>query len=433
MYVSSFKNNLIAKRSKIIFSRLIDYFSVVIISFIFFACCTSLINSSLPYVKEAYSGITTLNTELKKVVGETRIQEYDEESNSLKDISVSSEKYITCLTKTSLYIYGEKYPVLNELTKEYDLNEISKDETFLNQGEIDQKGNYNYPNDNLSYFFLTFKSENESLNDYIVDKVDYSSKKEEYLYTKMLGYENQTIQKYFIDEPSYNSFSNKGDLSRYNILNKKTSEALKNYLVYSDSTSKTIYSYLSNCFYNASSLGVKQVENNYSEYIELNNKFMPSYNIYVLSLVLSYIFAFLLGFSVVYVVNPLLSKKKVTLGMKVFKLAVVRTDEMEMRWNNNTAELIMLFLTDFSSIIFSLFFLNQLSISTYAYGGSINLFQFIIFSLGLDVISLVIFFINKNHQLLSNFAPLSVIKDTEAFEEAVISDEKLEEGKKDGR
>ena len=69
----------------------------------------------------------------------------------------------------------------------------------------------------------------------------------------------------------------------------------------------------------------------------------------------------------------------------------------------------------FSSIIFTLFFMNILNISVFSSNG-IDLFQFIIFSLGLDLLSFIFVLINKNNQNLSLFAGQMLIKDTKEFE-----------------
>ena len=94
------------------------------------------------------------------------------------------------------------YPIYDEVLKTYVNVNVNISETFLNV--IDEKGNA-YPLDNLSYYFLFFKSNEVTLNNYFINGIDYSDKKTDYLYLEILNYDSNNIDStFFILTEDYN-------------------------------------------------------------------------------------------------------------------------------------------------------------------------------------------------------------------------------------
>lgn len=421
--VSEYKNNLIAKKSKIIYATLIDYFIVLIITFLLHVCLFSPVNIYLPSTKENISKMYESRDNLNQIVAQTKIQEYDKDSKSLVDISKTCKKYITCLVKTSYLIYDLEYPVFNS-------NPVKIDSslTLLNKD-----------NDNLTYFFIDFKSNNKDLNNYVLDGKDYSNLKEEYLYLNMLGYSEEIISSYFIDQESYsnlnqeeylklNSFYQK--LSRYQILNKKTCIDLMNYIERDDDNTVSIYQILQNCYYQACSNGVSQIEENYKPYInEYNSNFLKYYEGYLSSLLVCNILSYTLGFIIFEVVIYLLNRKKETIGNIVIRLAVISKDEMELSSFQKIGLILIRFIMYFSCNILCMIFANQLGAATYLFNG-VSFLQFVVFSFGLDIISLLFLAFNKSNLLISNLITKSVFKNKEEYETIKVN---VGENKTDGK
>lgn len=410
LYVSKYKNNSISKRRKIIYAYLFDFFICAILTFAFFAVLVNPVNNALPFNKTNIDQINNLNSELQEIVGETRIQSYDSNNKKLSDVEEDFKSYLLTMVKTTYYCYDVKFPNDNG-------NKVNINETFLNKGTLDSYSNYNYPLDNLSYFYLTFKSEEQSLNRYVIDNIDYSDKKEIYLYEKILDYKNDDISTFFVEENDSQIIEG---LSRYQILTYKedgsgTSNILMNKLINDDDSSitKTVYNSFLNHYYNALNEGINQIETNYTKYIDKQNSFLKYYNSYIYSYIVSYLISFVFGYIFTFIIFPLIFKEHSTVGLKVLKLRISRIDEMEPRWFNILLKDISLFLLTFSSITFSLFFMGQLNILTI---GTINMLYFVLFSLILNLCSFIFIFISKKHQTFSLLVSSLVVKDMNDFE-----------------
>lgn len=412
LYISPYKDNVIAKKSKIIYSFLFDYFITIIFSFFFFAALINPINLSLPFNSNNLKRMNEINIELKEIVSETRIQGYDSETQKLVDEETEFKSYLTTIVKTSYYVRNLDYPKTN--------NKVEINETFLNKGNKDENGNYYYPNDNISYFFFTFKSKESSLNDYVIDNIDYKDNKETYLYEKIMKCNENDISLYFEKEGS--SLIN-NEISRYQILtyNEDGSGAaniLMNYLVYEDRStlSSNVYNIFKNHYFYALNEGVSQVEKYYSKYIEKNKEFTSHYNSYMISLIISHIISFLLGFIVSVIIIPLFNKDKMTISNKVLKIVISRTDEMKPKWYNILIKNIVLLVEFFSSIFVEMFLLGQVSLLTY---GVFNLLYVILFSLMVIIASFIYLFISNNNQSFSLLSSSLVYKQIDEFENKV--------------
>lgn len=412
LYISPFKDNVIAKKSKIIFSFLFDYFITIIFSLFFFTVLINPINLSLPFNSNNMNRMNEINVELNEIVSQTRIQGYDSKTKSLVNEEKEFKSYLTTLVKTSYYIRNFDYPKTN--------NKVDFNETFLNKGNKDNNGNYYYPNDNISYFFFTFKSNESSLNDYVIDNIDYKNNKEVYLYEKIMKYNENDISLYFEKEES--SLVVNG-LSHYQILtyNDDGSGAvniLMNYLVYGDRStlSNNVYNIFKNHYYNALNEGVSQVEKHYVKYIEKKNEFFSYYNSYIISLIISHIISFLLGFVVSIIIIPLFMKNNMTISNKALKIVLVRTDEMKPKWFNILIKDIFSLIEFFSSIFVEIFLLGQISLLSY---GVFNLLYLILFSLMVTIASFIYLFISNDNQSFSLFSSSSVYKQMDEFENKV--------------
>jgi len=408
--VSPYKNNLIAKRSKILFSTLIDYFLVFILSFIFYVGVCSPIYSVTGVYKENVAGFNQGKEELYKIVGETRIQLYDEESKKLEDINDVFDRYLLSLVKTSYYLDNLQFPSYDG--QHYVDVDIDINDTL-----------FNLDNDNMTYYYLVFKTKEESLNNYVIDNEDYKDKKITYLYSKILGYSN--YESYFTNDDSYLEkqavidYKNKYNLefTKYSILNEETRDLLKQKLVYSDTSSKVIeiYNNFYNCYVNGANIGVNQVETYYTKYIETSNAFFKYYYNYLIGTIVCFIISYTLAFLVFNVFIYLLNKKKETIGNRVMKLGTSTIQEFDLSWKNKILSILSKLILYFSCMFLTVTFTNNFAaivISSYGF----SLLGFLLFSLLLDILSIILMFCKSNHQLLSSFVSFTLIKSTEEFE-----------------
>ena len=412
LLVSKYKNNVLAKRSKVFLSSLLDYFLIVIVSFMLFIIVTNPVISVLPSFKENINNLNDTTLKLYQIVSETRLQTFDEEHNSFISIDNDARKYVTTLLKTSLYVRGMDLPSTNQEEEQIDIKD-----TFLNTD------NNNYPNDNLSYYFYTFKSNNESLNNYVYSDIDYSNNKEDYLYLEALDFDNELFNDYFISKEEFNNLNIDNDfkssLNRFNILSEDYQSYLISYLIYNEDNESlvSIYNNLATSYKNAIQIFINEVETNFTPYLETNDSFNYYYNYYVLTYIIALLITYLITFIVFIIIIPLGIKDNRTIGLKVLKLGICRSDELEPNLFNIVIKDILLFILYFNSILFTLFFVNLLPISVFPlFNSHFSLIQIVIFSLLLLILSYIYLIFSKNHQVLSLLSGNLVIKNSEEFE-----------------
>lgn len=412
LLVSKYKNNVLAKRSKVFLSNLLDYFLIVIVSFMLFIIVTNPVISVLPSFKENINNLNDTTLKLYQIVSETRLQTFDEEHNSFISIDNDARKYVTTLLKTSLYVREMDLPSTNQEEEQIEIKD-----TFLNTD------NNNYPNDNLSYYFYTFKSNNESLNNYIYSDIDYSNNKEDYLYLEALDFDNELFNDYFISKEEFNNLNIDNDfkssLTRFNILSEDYQSYLISYLIYNEDNESlvSIYNNLATSYKNAIQIFINEVETKFTPYLETNDSFNYYYNYYVLTYIIALLITYLITFIVFIIIIPLGIKDNRTIGLKVLKLGICRSDELEPNLFNIVIKDILLFILYFNSILFTLFFVNLLPISVFPlFNSHFSLIQVVIFSLLLLILSYIYLIFSKNHQVLSLLSSNLVIKNSEEFE-----------------
>ena len=91
--VSKYKNNLIAKKSRVFLSSLLDYFILVVLTFIVFTVAGTPIMTSLPVFNNAISEINEKTSDLYSIVSETRLQTFDEDR--MEYLQMTIEEYIS--------------------------------------------------------------------------------------------------------------------------------------------------------------------------------------------------------------------------------------------------------------------------------------------------------------------------------------------------
>lgn len=432
--VCEYKNNLTAKKSRVFYTLLIDYFLTVIVTFIVFIGILFPILNALPFMHESNLTRTELRNDLYEIINETRLQTYDKETNTVEDINVDTNEYILSLVKTSYYIYDLDFPYDSETEGQYELKKVDINETFFNT--FDQETNIYYLNDNLMYYFMIFKSEHQELNFYTYGGHDYSSEKTLYFYRNVIKFNSDEMREYFIPLDEYNSLSDElKSVDRFNVLSRNNASLIVDYLIYENELSNyggEVYNNLAVSYQNACQTLINEVESYYSPYINTLNKYNDEYSVFVVWNMSSLSLAYMIAFILVMVISPLVLKKNRTIGVRVLKLGYSRIDEFEPTKVNILLKNIAEFILYYSGTIFSLFFIGLMEISTYnIFNSFFNFFNLIIFSILLDILSLIYLMISKDHQTISLLLGKLVIKDLEKFEGGVALEETIEEENKE--
>jgi hypothetical protein len=130
----------------------------------------------------------------------------------------------------------------------------------------------------------------------------------------------------------------------------------------------------------------------------------------------------LVGFIITFVLFPCCFKNGKTVGYKFFGFGLVRNDQDKPRLINYILKDLVLLIDQFCAIFFMPLFLGRLNLLSFAFIGSITMFQLVIFSALVALISIVFFFISKDNQSLSEFASSTYTVDIKEHEEAVKDD-----------
>lgn len=405
---SPYFHNVIASRKKIFLGSLCDYFLVFILTTTLYTLVGSTIMSSLPVTKSSNEAMTNSNSSLRKIVGETHVQTYDEADDSLVSIETMAKEYIVALAKTSYYVNGDfLFPISN--TEKVTLSEA---DTFLNEEQR------NYSHNPLAYYFCYFKAQHEELNFYIYEGTDYSLDKKRGLYEYAFGYESGSHSSFFEERTE--------GLSKYETLTLAKAKSITDYLYYGDPGASGVYIALSKAYSNASKKFVAEVESKYLAYIKEQARFDQAYANstlgYLLTLYLSYAVSF-----VILEILPLFNKRKVTIGYYVHKLAYAKENEAKPKWYQFLVKSIIRFLLYLSAPSLLLFLFSQWGLLFYPF----SFFRFIYlvaFSLVLLIVSNILMLNSKNHQGIAELGSGLLLKDSDELEASDPEFVKKEEG-----
>ena len=393
---SPYFHNVVASRKKIFLGSLCDYFLVFILTTVLYTLVGSSILSSLPITKSNNEAMASSNTSLRKIVGETHIQTYNEEEDSLTSVETMAKDYIVALAKTSYYVNGDLlFPVSS--TEKVTLSE---GDTFLNE---ENKG---YDLNPLAYYFCSFKAQHEELNFYTYDGVDYSSDKKKGLYEYAFGYTSGSYSSFFEEKAK--------NLSQYETLTLAKAKSITDYLYYGDSGASSVYSALSKAYNNASKKFVEEVESKYQAYINEQARFNEAYGNSTLGYLLTLYLTYALSFVILEII-PVFNKRKVTIGYYVHKLAYAKENETNPKWYQFLLKSLIRFFLYLSSPALLLLLFSQWGLLFYSFG----FFRFIYlvaFSLILLLVSNILMLNNKNHQGIAELGSALLLKDTDELE-----------------
>ena len=395
-----------AKKGRRLVVMLIDYFLVLLVSFSLFALVIQPIFNQLPSTKEVEKQYKEKQDLVLDEIVSTHLQKKNSKEN-LVSVSSESKNYIVKLLKFSTTKYSDiDYYELKQGKKEY--VEIKTEELLSYQ----DKDGY-YQNDDILYYYLNFRNEN---------KADYVSEIDTYslidVNTKLLKLDNENKSLVSSD------FDMNADVF---YLSKENTKILLDYVNYNTESGKELYQKLSYLYRSVIINAISEVEKNYTPYINKMNEFNTVYHKYSSMLGWMLVLAYVIAFLICYVPFQLIFRHGRTIGFRFFSLAMSRTDQMELRaWNVIVKDLVTFIMT-FSSIFFMPVLLGKIDLLSCYLFGPITLFQTILFSFLMIVVSIVFFFISKSNQTLSDFASQTITVDVrEKEEDFMIEQDKKE-------
>lgn len=395
-----------AKKGRRLVVMLIDYFLVLLVSFSLFALVIQPIFNQLPSTKEVEKQYKEKQDFVLDEIVSTHLQKKNSKEN-LVSVSSESKNYIVKLLKFSTTKYSDiDYYELKQGKKEY--VEIKTEELLSYQ----DKDGY-YQNDDILYYYLNFRNEN---------KADYVSEIDTYslidVNTKLLKLDNENKSLVSSD------FDMNADVF---YLSKENTKILLDYVNYNTESGKELYQKLSYLYRSVIINAISEVEKNYTPYINKMNEFNTVYHKYSSMLGWMLVLAYVIAFLICYVPFQLIFRHGRTIGFRFFSLAMSRIDQMELRaWNVIVKDLVTFIMT-FSSIFFMPVLLGKIDLLSCYLFGPVTLFQMILFSFLMIVVSIVFFFISKSNQTLSDFASQTITVDVrEKEEDFMIEQDKKE-------
>lgn len=409
--VSKYKNNSVASTKKHIFSRLLDYFSLFVVTYLLFTIFYA-IGNRLPIVDNNAKELQNKNAEIAEYIDSTHLQRLNEKKTALLSIDNGATKYVEGVCKTSAYVHNLTFPVKNQ-SGTYDEVEVQVNETFA--------GDTNYESDVLSYYFKSFKKNETSLNNYVYDNVDYKDDLDTYQYLKIM---KVNVNNYVSDDDA-DLLARGNGISRYVVLSEEATNKLLKYYK-ADRADTSIYNAVYGSFINGSQYGIKDVENNSLSYANMIKSYNQTYQTLVLVTLLIYLFSYLVAYLLLTIILRLIAKEWVTLGQKVMGLGVCSTNELEPAVGQLIGYHALNFVLFFTSSLIAFYFMGIIGVLSYKILGVIPIIGVFIGLLVINLVSLFMPFFNHNNHDLTSFIARLNVKDVKEFEGPVGVEEPLE-------
>ncbi len=400
--VSRYKNNLLASRKKHLYSRLLDYFGLFVVTYIVFTIFYS-ISNNFPVMKNLGTRLTNQNQAIAEYIDSTHLQRLTEDKKELLSIDDGAVNYAKLVAKNSAYVHDMDFPYRQEDGTYID-KKVTIEETFV----YDRA---NYPLDDLSYYFKNFKALEPSLNSYVYEGVDYKDDIDTYMYIKAMKLNSS----YYVDSDDEDLLLRGEGISNYTVLTVEETEKIIAYYR-GDSGGKQTYVNLYTYFINGAKFGIKEVENKSLPYISLTKTYTNIYQELVGALFIVYLVSYTFAYVLLTVIMRLISKEWITMGQKVLGLSLSDINEFEPSVWQIIGYHILNYVFFFSSCAICFYFTGMIGVFSLSIIGKFTLLSLVLAILTLNIISLFFPFFNKNHHDLSTLITRLVVKDTREFE-----------------
>ena len=408
--VSRYKNNVPASGRRHLYSRLFDYFSLFVVTYILFTIFNA-IASATPVVNNIAQKLINQNGLIAEYIDSTHLQRLNEAHSELSSIDAGADEYAVGVAKTTAYVYEYNFPYKQDDGTYLDLP-VPIEETFINDLST-------YELDVMSYYFKYFKKTEASLNNYIYDGIDYKDDIDTYMYIKIMMLDSTKFVS--TDNPDY--IARGAGISRFVVLNEENAEALINYFR-EDKTGVDLYNHLYNSYIKGAQFGIKDVEKNSTEYNKLITDYNLIYQELTLAIFIVYLISYVVGYLLLVFTLRLICKEYTTLGQKVLRLAICDTHEMHPSGWRILGYHALNFVLFFSSSMIAFYFMGMIGVFSLQIIGKFTVLALLLAILTLNIFSLFMPLFNKNnHHDLSTLICRLVVKDTKEFEGPVGVDD----------
>ncbi|MDY6429735.1 MAG: hypothetical protein SPL02_00985 [Bacilli bacterium] len=344
---SEFKNNVNASVKKNSLANLADYALVFILTMLVFTSAGLPIFSRVGPVREQINIINNHDTKLKKIIGSTYLQDYNEEKNTLSSISEDASKYVEALTKTYYYLNNLGYPVRQNDGTYLDLP-VKIEDTLANKNVQGFYSSFN----KLEIYFSYFKETDPSINFYTYDGIDYRNKKSEYVYANLYKYDP-------------NKFEEKvATANKFEQLKEAQAILLKDYFVYGNTSSVNIdaLNYYKNAYSQGLQILINEVENYYLPYINEVKVYESSFSLYATYFMICLFISYFVCFSILEIIPRFFLKGRTTIGFRMMRAVEVGENENQPIFLNYLLKYIARLFTFFSGTFFMFLFIGNIGV-----------------------------------------------------------------------
>ena len=404
--VSKYKNNSLASKKKHIFARLLDYFSMFVISYLTFTILYA-VAGSLPIISTLVNNLADISEQAALYVDSTHLQRLNEDKTYLIPTDEGAETYLINMTKTSAYVNNIKYPVRQNDGTYIEVDVDIKD-TFVYQSN-------EYSLDNVSHYYKKFKKEEPSLNNYVYEGVDYKDDIDTFLYIKLMKLDAN----YFISSDDANYISRADNISIYTIFNSEYTAKMINKIARGeniDADANNLYDRMVNAYESAINYGIDDVENNSTPYIEININFKKAYQSLIGAFALVYFVSYTIAYVLLMIIMRLIAKEWTTIGQKVMGLAMADLDEL----TPSAWQIIVYNLSNYllfsTSALLSSYLVGMFGIFSFEIFPGFNLLWIMLFLLTFNLLSLFMPLFNKRRFNVSTFLSRLQSKDKNEFD-----------------
>lgn len=384
-----------AKKGRRFAVLLIDYVIALIFSFSVFAFAAQPIYENMSSTKENLSLYKEKQDEVLDIIEQTGLQKRNSD-NSLQSVSTGAEKWVMSLLVESYLSNGEDFYEIDQGKKV--VKNVAGEDRLEDRLYYQKDGDY--INDPILHYYFGFRKNNKE--NYDVEIVEYSV---DDIVSNLYLKQGVAIESY-IDSSS-----------SYLLLNLDSREKLWDYEYNGGKAGKTVYDSFVSLYKSLINNAVDEFEKSYVPYKNAFAEYTVPYTSYARGFCIALLVSFVIGFALAYIPFEIIFKAGRSIGYRVFSLASIRTDMMDIKFWNVLVKNVVMFILHISSIFFMVLMLGKIQLLSCSLVGPITLFQLILFSLLLDVVSIVFFFISKDNQTLSEFASLTMTVNTKDREE----------------
>jgi uncharacterized RDD family membrane protein YckC len=258
----------------------------------------------------------------------------------------------------------------------------------------------NGTNDNLFYYYVTFREENK---EQFINKnsADYSVGIDQY--------------KALLLQESVSSYYELKD--NYLYLTNDAAKAIDSYLLTGNyAQGETIYTAVYQNYYKLLSSSVDEYIEYYQPYVDLYNEFTVLSNDLLLYRLVEMIVSYVISVLVCFLAMPFCFKNGKTFAYRFFKTGVCRTDGNEPKFYNIFIRFFITLLTFNPVISIIALLLYGTSGLNLIFMGSLNFFSLFCFSALYCVFSFIFQFVNKKrYQTICDFLSLTIVKSSSDF------------------